>query len=290
VTLDDIWRAISTSAYLRSLGCRVLLDETARAVQLSHVPGIPDGTALTADRDTLERGLPGVNRLHFASYGEPAFDTILELTGAGGLPPGIRRVSVPISGAEGAELVGYIVMNRSKDGTIAPHAVLDMADLESLAIDEDTPVPVAAAERLEAQLSARARDDFRVLTAAQRIEEANRKAARAQFRLTHLVAKNFILSVQGAHRGEANWSRQLRVLEEILETGPEKRLPRMPVDELRLITGVPFAIRLPASGDEVPFDAPRTLLKAAVDLAAREAAALHRSRADVTTEQVLARL
>jgi hypothetical protein len=64
----------------------------------------------------------------------------------------------------------------------------------------------------------------------------------------------------------------------------------MPVDQLRPITGVPFAIPLPVSRNDVAFDAPRTLLKAAADLAAREADALHQSRASITTEQVLARL
>jgi len=290
VTLDDIWNAICSSAYLRSLGCQVLPDEKARAVELNHIPGIRDGTVLTASRETFERGLPGVSRLHFASYGDPAFDAILELTAAGGLPTGIQRVSVPIPDANGAQFVGYVVMKRDETGAGAPRIVLDIASLEDLAIEEDTPVPASAVEELTAKLAARARDEFRVLAAAGRIEEANQKAARAQFRLTHLVAKHFILSVQRAHRGETNWSRQLKVLEEILETGPEKRVPRIPVDQLRSITGVPFAIHLPASGNETPFDAPRPLLKAAIDLAAREAAALHRRRADVTTEQVLARL
>jgi superfamily II DNA or RNA helicase len=290
VTLDDIWDAISSSVYLRSLGCQVLSDEKARAVELNHIPGIPDGTVLTASRETFERGLPGVSGLRFASYGEPAFDAIVELTAAGGLPTCIRRVGVPIPGAESAELASYVVMKRDKEGVVAPHVVLDIASLDGLAIEEDTPVPTSAVQDLMAQLAARARDEFRVLAAARRIEEVNEKAGRAQFRLTHLVAKHFIQSVQRAHRGETNWSRQLKVLEEILETGPEKRLPRMPVDQLRSITGVPFAIHLPTSGNETPFDAPRPLLKAAIDLAAREAAALHRRRTDVTTEQVLARL
>ena len=63
----------------------------------------------------------------------------------------------------------------------------------------------------------------------------------------------------------------------------------MPVDQLRSITGVPFAIRLPAAGDEVAFDAPCPLLKVAIDLAAREAdaAPAPRERYD---GQVLARL
>src|SRR5262249_4909661 len=44
------------------------------------------------------------------------------------------------------------------------------------------------------------------------------------------------------------------------------------------------------TSNEIPFDAPRPLLKAAVDLAAREADALHLPKASITTEQVLARL
>jgi hypothetical protein len=290
VTLDDIWGAISSSPYLRSLGCRVLPNEAVQAIELNHIPGVADGMVMTSSRDTFERGLPEVSGLRFASYGEPAFDAVLGLTAVGGLPSGIRRVSVRIPGADVAELVGYVVMRRDKEGGVTPYVVLDMANLDDLAIEADAPVPMSAIESLTVQLAARAREEFRVVAAAERIEEANEKPGRAQLRLTHLVARHFILSVQRAHRGEPNFARQLAVLDEIVETRPEQRLPRMPVDELRSITGVPFVIRLPASGSEVPFDASRPLLKAAVDLAAREADALHQSRANVTTEQVLARL
>jgi hypothetical protein len=234
--------------------------------------------------------LPEVNGIRFASYGEPAFDAILALTAVSGLPPGIRRVGVPIPGAENAELVGYVVMRRDDDGVVTPYLALDMRGLEDLDIDAEKPVPMSAIESFTAELTTRARDEFRVLAAARRIEEANEKAGRAQLRLTHLVARHFILSVQRAHRGEPNFARQLPILDEIVESSPEQRLPRIPVDQLRSIAGVPFAIRLPVAGDEMPFDAPRPLLKAAVDLAAREADALHRRRTDVSTEQVLALL
>jgi hypothetical protein len=290
VTLDDIWTAISNSPYLRSLGCRVLPEESARAIELNNIPGILDGTVLTASRETYDRGLPEVNGLRFASYGEPAFDAILSLTAVNQPPPGIRRISAPIPGTDNAELVGYVVMRRDQDGAVTPHMALHMSGVEDLDIDAETPVTTSAIEHFTAQLAARARDEFRVLAAATRIEEANEKAGRAQLRLTHLVAKHFILSAQRAHRGEANFARQLAVLDNIVENSAEQRLPRMPVDQLRSLTGVPFTIRLPAAGDEAAFDAPRPLLKAAVDLAAREADALHQRRADVTTEQVLARL
>jgi superfamily II DNA or RNA helicase len=291
VTLDDIWASLSGSAYLGSLGCRVLDDEGARAIELNHIPGVPDGTVLTASRETYERGLVQVNSLRFASYGEPAFDAILELTAVSGLPSGIRRISAPIPAAEGAELVAYVVMRRGEKGTVTPHAVFEISDLEGLVIDAETPVPVPAMETLTAQLAARARDEFRVLAAAPRIEETNETAGRAQVRLTHLIAKHFILSTQRAHRGELNFARQLTILDEIVDERAEIRLPRMPVDQLRSLTGVvPFTIPLPASGNEVHFDAPRPLLRAAVDLAAREAAALHRPKSEVTTERVLGRL
>ncbi len=290
VTLDDIWLAIGNSPYLRSLGCRVLPDETARAAELKHIPGAPEGCVLTASRDVYERGLPGIDCLRFASYGDPAFEGILGLTAAGGLPPGIQRVGVPIPATDGAELVGYVVMRRDQHGVVAPYVILSFRAIEGIDIDAEAPVPAAAVESLTAGLAARAREEFRVLAAARTIEELNEKAAHAQRRPTYLVAKSFVLSVQRAHRGEANFARQLAVLDEIVERSAEQRLARLPVDQLLSVKGVPFQIQLPAAGSETHYDAPRPLLRAAVDLAAGEADALHRRPAEVTTEQVLARL
>jgi superfamily II DNA or RNA helicase len=290
VTLEDIWTTLGTSRYLRSLGCHVLSDETVRAIEVRNIPGVADGSVLTASRDAFDRGLPGIDGLRFASYGEPAFDGILAMTALGGLPAGIRRVAAPTPVAGSAELVGYVVMRRDADGTATPHFVFDMRGIDETDFDVDTPVPEAAVETLAAELAWRARDEFRVLAAARDIEDINERAGRAQLKLTHLVARHFILSVQRAHRGEANFARQLSVLDEVVERSPEQRLSRLPVDQLRSISGVPFSIQSPAAGNEMHFDAPRPLLKAAVDLAAREAAALHRRQADITTEQVLGRL
>jgi hypothetical protein len=290
VTLDDIWAAISGSPYLASLGCRVLPDAGARAIELSNVPGVADGTVLTVSREAYERGLPDEAPLRFASYGDPAFEAILALIEASGIPPGISRVAVPIPGTDDAELVGYVGICRVKNGEPTPREFLDMSDLADLNLEGEVPVPPAAVEDLRERLHKLVRNEFPLLAAAPRIEAANATAGRAQGRLTRLVAKHFILSMQAARRGEANFARQLAILDELAEDRAELRLPRMPVDQLRSVDGVPFEIRLPAAGNDVPFDAPRPLLKAAVDLAAREAAALHRRQADITTEQVLGRL
>jgi hypothetical protein len=101
-----------------------------RAIELNHIPGVPDGTVLTASRNTFERGLPEVNGLRFASYGEPAFEAILALTAAIGLPPGIRRISVPIPGADNAELVGYGI------GGVMPRTNLWSQSVSRIEIDQ----------------------------------------------------------------------------------------------------------------------------------------------------------
>jgi hypothetical protein len=185
VPLDDVWATLRDSDYLRSLGCRVL-DEIRRSIELNHVPGVQDGTVLTTSREVYERGLPGaIGALRFGTFGEPAFDNVLTLTGISVLPPGIRRIAVPIPGAgKDAELVEYIVMQRDKGVDPTPRLIIDMASLEGLAIDPSTPVPMAAAEQFAMDLSARARDEYRLLTAAGAVQDANERGGRAQHRLT----------------------------------------------------------------------------------------------------------
>jgi hypothetical protein len=52
--------------------------------------------------------------------GGSRLDAILALTAMSGLPPGIRRIRVPIPGADNAELAGYVVMRRDNDGVVEP--------------------------------------------------------------------------------------------------------------------------------------------------------------------------
>lgn len=201
----------------------------------------------------------------------------------------MARVAVAVPGISDAELVGYIAMCLGNNGEAVPRVCLDLRTLEGV-VAADAAVPSSAIAELRQQLSLLARDDFRLLAAAARIEVANETAGRAQERLSRLAARHFILSVRGVKRGDANFARQLTILDDLAETRHEIRLPGIPVDQLRAISGVPFEIRLPTAGSEIPFDASRPLLKAAVDRAAREADALHRRQGEITTEQVLARL
>jgi hypothetical protein len=99
VTLDDIWAAISGSPYLALLGCRVLPDRGTRGIELNHIPEVADGTVRTVSREAYERGLPDDTPLRFASYGDPAFEAILGLVKASGIPPAYVGSPSPFQGS-----------------------------------------------------------------------------------------------------------------------------------------------------------------------------------------------
>ncbi len=165
VTLDDIWAAISGSPYLALLGCRVLPDRGTRGIELNHIPEVADGTVRTVSREAYERDLPDDTPLRFASYGDPAFEAILGLVKASGIPPGICRVAVSIPGIDDAELVGYVAMCRMKNGEPTPRVFLEMTDLENLSVEGEVPVPPAAIEDLHERVRAVARNEFGLLEA-----------------------------------------------------------------------------------------------------------------------------
>lgn len=80
VSLASIWRIISESAYLKALGGGVESFAHGDAFRLVDVPGVPRDTLLTTSRELFEHGLGAEDRrrLHFATYGDPVFEKLLD--------------------------------------------------------------------------------------------------------------------------------------------------------------------------------------------------------------------
>jgi superfamily II DNA or RNA helicase len=80
VTLEQIWEVLSTSEALQVRGCSVETISGEHVLVLCGIDGVDDSTVLTASRSLFERGLPdGDERiLHFASYGDRVFETLLD--------------------------------------------------------------------------------------------------------------------------------------------------------------------------------------------------------------------
>jgi hypothetical protein len=88
VDLDTIWSTFAQSAYLRALGGRVMPDEDQQIMELANIPALLDGTAVTTSRPTFDVGVSALEgRLHFATYGDPAFEAVLAQVGTFELPP-----------------------------------------------------------------------------------------------------------------------------------------------------------------------------------------------------------
>jgi hypothetical protein len=98
VDLAAIWQTLRDSVYLQQLGCRSLGAGQEQVMTLMNIPGVVDGTVVTTSRTTFDVGLPGFEgRLHFATYGDPVFQAILQQIETFPLPECVRRLEVEAS-------------------------------------------------------------------------------------------------------------------------------------------------------------------------------------------------
>jgi len=194
VDLDTIWDTLSQSTYLRALGCRVLPDVEQKIMLLAHIPNVPDGTAVTTSRATFEVGVPELEgRLHFATYGDPAFEAILAHIETFDLPPCIQRLEVDVPEVP-VKVVGYAVAPRSGDGTPACRLVTAIHDLAMVQMHEDARLTDTDIEPLRHALAARVREEYQMILAVPRIEVLNEAAGHSQEMLDYLVMRCIILS------------------------------------------------------------------------------------------------
>jgi hypothetical protein len=131
VDLDTIWQTLTQSAYLRALGCRAMPDADQQIMILNNIPDVPDGTAVTTSRITFDVGIPELEgRLHFATYGDPAFEAILTQIDAFDLPACIRRLEVDLPDVP-VQVVGYAVAHVDQEGKRDCSLITSIHDLNT---------------------------------------------------------------------------------------------------------------------------------------------------------------
>lgn len=293
VDLDKIWETLCGSRYLRDLGCAATVENGKRLFTLSGVEGAPDGTAVTVSRELYEEGLAGNGvRLHFASYGEPVFDALLQHIGRFELPACTRRISVPVPGMGGVEMIGYAVACRGAGGTREVRLIRAWGDLRGLVLDEDETLSETDVEPLREKLLQMARDEFEHYRAAGRIERVNTRAALAQEMLDFLVILDLLDVVKGRHDGEGSpfWT-VLREVNRLFEDKEKVLVPDLPADAMRPVAGeLLFECQVPTVGDKAGILVPRILGRAAIDAASRLADNMKVQKGKLRVDTVLARL
>lgn len=260
-----IWQALTESSYLRELGCQVT-DEENKVFVVNGVPGVPDGTRFTISPELYDTGIAGwEGRLHFASYGDPYFDRLLEHMTEFEFPPCIRRIEATLGSDYQLKMVAYIVACRRSGGEIEVKLIRSWHDLEGISIAEEITIDERAVEEKTSLLRRMAKEEFQVHLGAERIEKINTESAKLQ-RLLELYVIKDLLEVCGTRLGDgASSNAVFREVDTLLETRPaiQVSIPTEPFRGQNLL----FDLRMFALADRVTIPAPDILVRAGLDAA-----------------------
>lgn len=289
VGLSSIWEALSGSKHLRDLGCQIQMGDGGEYMLLAGIEGVPDRTPITASRDLYERGLPGNGLMpHFASYGDMAFDAIIEYFRQFELPPCIKRIEISKDDSV-PSMVGYVAASQEADGSQGMRLLTEWGDLEDLALREGADLPEADLHELERQLRAKADREWGIVLAVPEIERTNLRAATAHLIFAYLLAQGLIDRCADGS-GDNFWDLVKQIDEAISEDGGMSITP-LPAAKLReLKEDLMFEPKIPTLGDSASILASPILLRSALGAACRQADAMRVRKSDLTVSMVLDRL
>ncbi|MBW1989634.1 MAG: DEAD/DEAH box helicase, partial [Deltaproteobacteria bacterium] len=287
VNLETFWRALVESKHLRDLGCLVSGDQKTRLISISGIGGVRDGVALTVDRGLFEKGAPD-QKLHFATYGDPVFDTIVAEFEKHGLPDCIQPLSASTPDTK-AELRAYAVACFEQGRQRSIRLVKSWQDLSGLDIDEDASFGEQDLAALQKELERLAREEFDPTVAVERLEEKNIRAARAQEILNLLSAHPLIRPIPTKETD--NFWHTINERYAVLSKREQLEIPNLPVQTMQKIApDLLFDVKPPQLGDVMQWTAPIFVVLGATDAASRLADSMKAKRSELTIGKVQSRI
>jgi len=282
VVLDSIWEALSTSKHLKDLGCTVSGDEDRKYMVLRGLEAVPSGTALTVDRSLYEQGIPGMEgRLHFATYGDSVFETVLDEFDQHDLPQCVSRFTEQVPDTH-AEAVAYAAACLGKEGLTEIRLITSWGDIKDLLLDESYQITDEDLAPLKDGLHQLVRREFEPTRAVARLEEQNRRSGRAQLIMDLLTARALLLPL-GYTETDSFWTVVRDHLDTLIHERDQLIIPNLPVEPLRMICkDLTFDFQLPNVGSKTTILAPIYQIAAAADAACRIADRMKMRKADLT--------
>ena len=289
ITLDYIWSVLAESKTLQALGCTITSTADKNTLVLHNIPGVPDGSLLTSSRDTFEYGPEDQNAsLHFSSYGDPVFESVLNYISSFELPSCAQRIEVQ-GPQQKCSLVGFVVATRSVNNETDYVLVKNSEDLEQINIDEHAEIPRDIIDSFKAQLKSEAEEDFDSLIQAAVLEKENIKASLSQQIFNYLLIQSIMqFNRQIGVRENLFWD-EVRNLQGQFE-GKESIQVIIENNRVQRLTDLLFEPRQYATGNKAVINAPVSLLQIALDAVCRLANSMHKAKAELETEQVLNRM
>lgn len=285
-----IWQALVESDYLRAVGCN-LVESDVPVLEVRGIDGVAEGVALTCSPELYEEGLGDrFRRLHFASYGDPAFDAVLAHMTQYELPPCVRRIEVPVGLKEQFPVVAYAVACRTEQGVLDVRLVRRWTDLEGLRIAEDAVLDEAAVDPWRRSLRQSARGEYDHHEVAQQIEEDNYRSAVLQRLLELAVIRDHILACSRRDEARDTANSVLRLVEEMYAEREAVRAT-VPAELFRPWSKyLLFDVHLWQLKDHAEVITSPVLQGAGLDSARSLVASMKRRSGSVTVRALLARL
>lgn len=292
VDLEAIWQALTQSEYLRGLGCHIGGEEGEKIFDISRLGDVPPGSVLTVSRELWETGSADEDiNIHFASYGDSVFETILAKLNAFALPDCVKRLVVPVPGLDGVEMVGYAAACRSQSGSLEVRLVCAWEELEGLELAETVQLTDTLVEPLRRTLEVLAQAEFVSVRAVPSIERDNLRAAYGQELLNFLVMDD-LMGVRARSAGEsAPFWQVLRSVEALFEEREFVTVYGLPVAALKPVQAdLLFECSIPQVGDKTNVRVSRILAHTGLDAVCRVVENMKVKRSELSAERVLARL
>ncbi len=199
----------------------------------------------------------------------------------------MRRVTIKFP--HGGEVVAYLAAVKERHGHSRIQLITSLKDLEGIILDEEGVISDGNVQEAEARLQEIALKDFRPLETAVQLESQNARAGRSQLILEYLIVQSIIYLNRNIGTDKYLFWDEVRNIEESLQE-KEALDVVLPADMVANLNGLLFPPTVYRTGNKAILEAPVQLVRIALDSACRLADSLHIKKANLETEQVLARL
>lgn len=259
ITLDEIWQVLKESDFLQKRGC--ILSECGKYLTIKGVESIADGTVLTVDRKLFDSGLPDGSNIHFATYGEPIFDRLVDFVLSHIEEPACHIITTQ---EENVEVATIVFEDQNQRVQVATSMKQILGIQTSCQCSDESNLL-----RAQAQIEQFAKDQYKNQRKIHNIETNNQLQAKAQVVLNNQIVRSLISSKLKTSSLDDNATAMLRALEEqMCKRDTAVRISNVPRQMEPILNAGIVPPKFPRQGDG-HIDTPTLIVNTALESLAR---------------------
>jgi hypothetical protein len=261
-------------------------------ITLHGIEELVPQTALTTHRGIYDSGLKENQiRLHFATYGDTVFESLLEHISQFGLPECAKVLVQTIPNLD-VDILALAVVAFDSQGNKKPVLVHSMDELNHLSLAQDANIEEYDLSSLEDQLRQIVQQIANSHHEKELCRRENIRSALAQKCFNLVIMKSKLEGHIHLHEGQDMLFKEvIHDWEQALEHTKETSIPKVPLSPLCRIEGHLFwKIPLPAMEEVRSITIPTPLFQAALNQTCRIANSFHKKKGELMVSTVCKRL